>query len=110
MSRVQLALNVDDLDSAITFYSKLFATEPARESAVGHEMTGSSAPVSSPARTGQRHSDPVIGAHVPRECRTPSSRHSPQPFQSTPPTPTHLNAKPPCPRFNEKDTHLPQIQ
>ncbi len=26
MSRVQLALNVDDLDEAIAFYSKLFAT------------------------------------------------------------------------------------
>ena len=30
MSRVQLALNVDDLDAAITFYPKLFATEPAK--------------------------------------------------------------------------------
>lgn len=30
MSRVQLALNVVDLDEAITFYSKLFATEPAK--------------------------------------------------------------------------------
>jgi lactoylglutathione lyase len=30
MSRVQLALNVDDLDKAITFYSKLFNTEPAK--------------------------------------------------------------------------------
>ena len=30
MSRVQLALNVDDLDDAITFYSKLFNTEPAK--------------------------------------------------------------------------------
>ncbi|MDT5255279.1 MAG: hypothetical protein QOD10_359 [Mycobacterium sp.] len=30
MSRVQLALNVDDLDDAITFYSKLFDTEPAK--------------------------------------------------------------------------------
>jgi lactoylglutathione lyase len=30
MSRVQLALNVDDLDEAVTFYSKLFATEPAK--------------------------------------------------------------------------------
>ena len=30
MSRVQLALNVDDLDEAITFYSKLFNTEPAK--------------------------------------------------------------------------------
>jgi len=28
MSRVQLALNVDDLDSAVTFYSKLFGVEP----------------------------------------------------------------------------------
>ena len=30
MSRVQLALNVADLDEAIVFYSKLFATEPAK--------------------------------------------------------------------------------
>lgn len=30
MSRVQLALNVDDLDTSIEFYSKLFATEPAK--------------------------------------------------------------------------------
>jgi predicted enzyme related to lactoylglutathione lyase len=30
VSRVQLAINVDDLDTAITFYSKLFATEPAK--------------------------------------------------------------------------------
>jgi catechol 2,3-dioxygenase-like lactoylglutathione lyase family enzyme len=30
MSRVQLALNVDDLDTAISFYSKLFDVEPAK--------------------------------------------------------------------------------
>jgi len=30
MSRVQLALNVDDLDAAVEFYSKLFATRPAK--------------------------------------------------------------------------------
>lgn len=30
MSRVQLALNVEDLDSAIGFYSKLFDTPPAK--------------------------------------------------------------------------------
>lgn len=30
MSRVQLALNVDDIDEAIMFYSKLFNTEPAK--------------------------------------------------------------------------------
>ncbi|CDO06892.1 ArsI/CadI family heavy metal resistance metalloenzyme [Mycolicibacterium cosmeticum] len=30
MSRVQLALNVDDLDVAIEFYSKLFNTAPAK--------------------------------------------------------------------------------
>ena len=30
MSRVQLALNVTDLDAAIEFYSKLFAAEPAK--------------------------------------------------------------------------------
>jgi catechol 2,3-dioxygenase-like lactoylglutathione lyase family enzyme len=30
MSRVQLALNVSDLDAAVTFYSKLFGTAPAK--------------------------------------------------------------------------------
>ncbi|HEX3542052.1 MAG TPA: ArsI/CadI family heavy metal resistance metalloenzyme [Acidimicrobiales bacterium] len=30
MSRVQLALNVTDIDTAVEFYSKLFATEPAK--------------------------------------------------------------------------------
>jgi catechol 2,3-dioxygenase-like lactoylglutathione lyase family enzyme len=30
MSRVQLALNVSDIDEAVEFYSKLFATEPAK--------------------------------------------------------------------------------
>jgi catechol 2,3-dioxygenase-like lactoylglutathione lyase family enzyme len=30
MSRLQLALNVDDLDTAVDFYSRLFATEPAK--------------------------------------------------------------------------------
>jgi catechol 2,3-dioxygenase-like lactoylglutathione lyase family enzyme len=30
MSRVQLALNVDNLDEAVTFYSKLFNAEPAK--------------------------------------------------------------------------------
>lgn len=30
MSRVQLALNVDDLDSSIAFYSKLFGAQPAK--------------------------------------------------------------------------------
>jgi catechol 2,3-dioxygenase-like lactoylglutathione lyase family enzyme len=30
VSRVQLALNVTDLDAAIDFYSKLFGTEPAK--------------------------------------------------------------------------------
>jgi catechol 2,3-dioxygenase-like lactoylglutathione lyase family enzyme len=30
MGRVQLALNVSDLDEAVSFYSKLFGTEPAK--------------------------------------------------------------------------------
>jgi catechol 2,3-dioxygenase-like lactoylglutathione lyase family enzyme len=30
MSRLQLALNVDDLDASIAFYSKLFASAPAK--------------------------------------------------------------------------------
>ena len=30
MSRVQLAMNVADLDEAVAFYTKLFGTEPAK--------------------------------------------------------------------------------
>lgn len=30
MSRVQLALNVDDVDAAVTFYSALFGAEPTK--------------------------------------------------------------------------------
>jgi catechol 2,3-dioxygenase-like lactoylglutathione lyase family enzyme len=30
MSRIQLALNVDDIEQATAFYSKLFGTEPAK--------------------------------------------------------------------------------
>jgi catechol 2,3-dioxygenase-like lactoylglutathione lyase family enzyme len=30
MSRIQLALNVDNLEEAVTFYTKLFNTEPAK--------------------------------------------------------------------------------
>jgi len=30
VSRIQLALNVDDLDTAVAFYSKLFGTQPAK--------------------------------------------------------------------------------
>ncbi|HVU61151.1 MAG TPA: ArsI/CadI family heavy metal resistance metalloenzyme [Mycobacteriales bacterium] len=30
MSRVQLALNVDNVDEAVAFYSKLFGTQPAK--------------------------------------------------------------------------------
>ncbi len=30
MNRVQLALNVDDIDEAVTFYAKLFGIEPAK--------------------------------------------------------------------------------
>ena len=30
MNRIQLALNVDDVDAAVAFYSRLFDTEPAK--------------------------------------------------------------------------------
>src|SRR5271170_1282423 len=30
MSRVQLALNVNDIDEAVSFYARLFGTEPAK--------------------------------------------------------------------------------
>ena len=33
MSRVQLALNVNDLDTSVEFYTKLFGAEPAKRRA-----------------------------------------------------------------------------
>src|SRR6266404_4774703 len=33
MSRVQLALNVNDIEQAVSFYTKLFGTEPAKRRA-----------------------------------------------------------------------------
>ena len=33
MSRVQLALNVNDIDEAVSFYSTLFGTEPCQAQA-----------------------------------------------------------------------------
>jgi catechol 2,3-dioxygenase-like lactoylglutathione lyase family enzyme len=33
VSRLQLALNVDDIDEAVAFYSRLFGTEPAKRRA-----------------------------------------------------------------------------
>jgi catechol 2,3-dioxygenase-like lactoylglutathione lyase family enzyme len=33
VSRLQLALNVNDIDEAVTFYSRLFGTEPAKRRA-----------------------------------------------------------------------------
>ena len=30
MTRLQLAINVDDLETSIDFYRRLFATEPAK--------------------------------------------------------------------------------
>ena len=32
MSRVQLALNVNDIDEAVAFYTKMFGAEPAKRS------------------------------------------------------------------------------
>ena len=34
MSRLQLALNVNDIDEAVAFYSKLFGTGPPRPAPV----------------------------------------------------------------------------
>ena len=45
MSRVQLALNVDDLDEAITFYSKLFNTAARQGQAGLRELRGRRATV-----------------------------------------------------------------
>jgi len=49
MSRVQLALNVDDLDAAVDFHSELFETTPARLRPSGSTGRQASAKRSTPS-------------------------------------------------------------
>ena len=58
MSRVQLALNVDDVDAAVAFYARLFSAEPASAGGGGRRSSSSR---NRPA--GPRHGDPVRVRH-----------------------------------------------
>ena len=49
MSRVQLAINVSDLESSIAFYSNLFSVEPAKVRAgYANFVSGGSTPQTRP--------------------------------------------------------------
>ena len=70
MSRVQLALNVDDLDEAITFYSKLFNTAPAKVQAGLRQLRDRRAAAEAGAagepRQGRHHQPPRRRGRVQR--------------------------------------------
>ena len=76
MSRVQLALNVSDLDEAITFYSKLFATEPAKVRPGYANFAVADPPLEARAHRGQRRA---------RVAEPPRRRGESRPTRSRPP-------------------------
>jgi catechol 2,3-dioxygenase-like lactoylglutathione lyase family enzyme len=63
MSRLQLALNVNDIDEAVTFYTKLFSTEPAkrRPGYANFAITEPPRRRGPRRRHGRRHPDPTRG-------------------------------------------------
>ena len=73
MSRVQLALNVDNLDVAVAFYSKLFNTEPAKRKP-GYANFA----IAEPPLKLVLFGEPRKGRHAqPPWCRGPVERDSP---------------------------------
>ena len=92
MSRVQLALNVDDLDEAVAFYSKLFGAEPAKV-APATPTSPSPSPRSSSCCWRTR-------ARVARS--TTSASRSPTP---TPSTPNRLASPIDGPRLDRRARH-----
>ena len=71
MSRVQLALNVPDIDEAVDFYSKLFATEPQQAQARLREL---------------RDRRPAAEARALRERRAPRAASTTSASRSSRPT------------------------
>ncbi len=75
MSRVQLALNVSDIDEAVDFYSKLFGTEPAKRQPGYANFAIADPPLKlvlmeDASRTGQRESPARSTTWVWRSRRT----------------------------------------
>ena len=86
MSRVQLALNVSDIDAAVDFYSRLFGTEPAKRQPGYANFAIAEPPlklvlIENPAARGERGDGCTQppgrrGDHTPKRCKRPSERLS----------------------------------
>ena len=83
MSRVQLALNVADIDAAVDFYSKLFAAEPAKRRPGYANFAIADPPlklvlIENPAGRGEaspgRSTISASRSRPPRRCRPPPAR------------------------------------
>jgi catechol 2,3-dioxygenase-like lactoylglutathione lyase family enzyme len=75
MARLQLALNVSDLDQAIDFYSKLFDTEPAKLRPGYANFVVSDPPLKLVLIQGEGTRDPGLGGalnHLGVEVETPA--------------------------------------
>ena len=77
MSRVQLAINVDDLDEAVAFYSKLFNAEPAKRkpgyASFADRRAAAQAGAAAEPGSGRHHQPPRGGSRVQRDWCTPRS-------------------------------------
>ena len=62
MSRVQLALNVNDLHESIAFYSKLFGVEPAKVRAAAERLANILGQDADIGAFGANHAQPQRGA------------------------------------------------
>ena len=89
MSRVQLALNVSNLDEAITFYSKLFATEPAKVRPGYANFAVAEPPLKLVLIEG--HGEPGtlnhLGVEVATTTRSARRTHPPRGARASPPRP-----------------------
>ena len=77
MSRVQLALNVNDIDEAVSFYSALFGTEPAKRRPGYANFAIAEPPLKlvllenpGQGRTGERDADVIDGRRARASPRT----------------------------------------
>ncbi len=77
MSRVQLALNVDDLEQAVAFYTKLFGVEPAKRrpgyANFADRRPAAQAGAAGEPRQGRQPQPPRRGGRLQRRRCTPRS-------------------------------------
>ena len=97
MSRVQLALNVADLDESIDFYTKLFQTEPAkvRENYANFSIADPPLKLILFAAAGEPGTLNHIGVEVDSPPRSPPPSPGPPPTDSTRPSRTTSRAATP---------------